>query len=70
VTVKQDGRGRGKLGLAFAVGFFWHVHVIGVFAFPVVTVIYWRNYRIRLPPNAKEKGKTNIEQYGDTRMNA
>jgi hypothetical protein len=71
VIVQQDGgRERRELGLAFAVGFFQHVHIIGVFTFLVVTVVYWRSYRIRLLPNTKEKGKTNIEQYGGTRMNA
>jgi hypothetical protein len=68
--VKQDGRGRGELGLAFAVDFFWHDLVVGVFAFPVVTVVYRRSYRIRLPPTQKKRGKANIEQYVGTRMNA
>jgi len=68
--VKQDGRGRGELGLAFAVEFIRHDLVVGVFAFPVVTVVYRRSYRIRLPPTQKRRGKANIEQYGGTRVDA
>ena len=68
--VKQDGRGRGELGLAFTVDFFWHDLVVRVFAFLVVTVVCRRSYRIRLLPTQKKRGKTNIEQYGGTRVDA
>ena len=59
--VKQDGRGRGDLGLAFAVDFFQHNFVVGVLTFTVVTVVCRRSYRIRLLPKQKKRGKANIE---------
>ena len=68
--VKQDGRGRGELGLAFAVDFFWHNIIVRVLTFPIVTVVCRRSYRIRLPPTQKRRGKANIEQYGGTRVDA
>jgi hypothetical protein len=68
--VKQDGRGRGELGLAFALDFFWHDLVVGVLTFLVVTVVCRRSYRIRLPPMQNKRGKSNIEQYGGTRVDA
>ena len=68
--VKQDGRGRGELELAFTVDFLRHDLVVGVFAFLVVTVVCRRSYHIRLPPTQKKRGTTNIEQYGGTRVDA
>jgi hypothetical protein len=68
--VKQDGRGRGELGLAFVVDFLRHDLVVGVFAFPVVTIVCQRSYHIRLLPTQKKRGKANIEQYDGTRMDA
>jgi hypothetical protein len=68
--VKQDGRGRGELGLAFTIDFFWHDLVVRVLTFLVVTVVYRHSYRIRLPPTQKKRGKANIEQYGGTRVDA
>jgi len=55
--VKQDDRGRGELGLAFAVDFFGHDLIGGVFAFPVVTVVCRHSYRIRLLPTQKKGEK-------------
>jgi len=68
--VKQDGRGGGELGLAFAVDFLWHDLVVGVFAFSVVIVVCRCSYRIRLPLTQKKREKATIEQYGGTRVDA
>ena len=58
--VKQDGRGRGELELAFTVDFLRHDLVVGVFAFLVVTVVYRHGYHIRLPPTQKKGEKQTL----------